>query len=65
MSKDELVEIDGEIEAKTEQAILFHTGNKSEAVWLPRSRIQVEKSGFEGIFTVTLPEWMAIDRGLI
>jgi hypothetical protein len=65
MSRDELIEIDGAIEARTDQAVLFHTGDKSQAVWLPRSRIQIDDTGFPEIFTVTMPEWMAVDRGLI
>jgi hypothetical protein len=65
MSRDELIEIDGAIEARTDQAVLFHTGDKSQAVWLPRSRIQIDDTGIPEIFTVTMPEWMAVDRGLI
>lgn len=65
MSNDELVTIDGAIEARTEKAVLFHTGDKTQAVWLPRSKIQIDDSGFVGILTVTMPEWMALERGLI
>jgi hypothetical protein len=62
------VEIDGAIERRTNMAILFHTGNKEEAVWLPLSQVTVDytsKSGFGGIHTVTMPTWLAEKEGLI
>ena len=62
---DDFVYIDGAIEARTDKAILFHTGDKTQAVWLPKSRIQIDDTGIPEIFTVTMPEWMAIERGLI
>ena len=61
----EMIEIDGEIEARTEKAVLFHTGDKTQAEWLPRSQIKVEDSGFPGIFRVSMPEWMAVQRGFV
>lgn len=60
-----LIDIDVEIVARTERAVLAHTGNKEEAAWLPLAQIEVASSGFEGIHTVTIPEWLAIDKGLI
>lgn len=60
-----LVEIDVEIVARTERAVLAHTGNKEEAAWLPLAQIEVASSGFEGIHTVTLPEWLAVKEGLV
>lgn len=59
----EMVEIDVEIVARTERAVLAHTGNKEEAAWLPLAQIEVSSSGFEGIHTITLPEWLAIKEG--
>jgi len=29
------------------------------------SQIEIEETGFAGIFTVTLPEWLALEKGLI
>lgn len=59
------IDIDGAIEARTEKAVLFHTGDKSEAVWLPKSLIKIEETGVGGIFTVSMPEWLATEKGLI
>jgi len=51
--------------SRTEKAVLVHTGNKEEAAWLPLSQIEIEPSGVAGIETITLPEWLALDKGLI
>lgn len=63
--RSNVIDIDGAIEARTDKAVLFHTGNKEEAAWLPLSQIEVEETGIGGIVTVTLPEWLALDKGLI
>ena len=63
--KSDVIDIDGAMEARTEKAVLFHTGNKDEAAWLPLSQIEIAETGFAGIFTVTLPEWLALGKGLI
>lgn len=54
----DLVDIAGEIRSQTEKAIQFFDGDK--AVWLPRSQIEINEDG-----TVTMPEWLALDKGLI
>lgn len=63
--KSDVIDIDGAVAARTANAVLFHTGDKDEAVWLPLSQIEIEETGFKGIFTVTLPEWLALEKGLI
>lgn len=63
--KSDIIDIDGAIEARTDKAVLFHTGNKEEAAWLPLSQIEVDETGVPGIVTVSLPEWLATDKGLI
>lgn len=32
--------------------------------WLPQSQISIERHG-DGTATVTMPEWLAIERGLV
>jgi len=56
---------DVEVMHRTQKAVLVHTGNKEESVWLPVSQIEISDSGFEGIETITLPEWLALEKGLI
>lgn len=37
---------------------------QSEWIWLPKSKIEYEKLG-KGVVTVTLPKWLAKDKGLV
>lgn len=64
---------------ETSMAILVsETGEETKAVWLPRSKIEIEETGKTSTGTlksgqavmlpmiiVTLPEWLAIDKALI
>jgi len=63
--KSNIIDIDGAIEHSTEKAVLFHLGDKTKAVWLPRSQIEIEDTGIGGIHTVSLPDWLALEKGLI
>ena len=41
-------------------------GNGKEIwIWLPKSQIEVEKDSDGKTCTVTMPEWLAMDKGLI
>lgn len=63
--KSDIIDIDVEVTARTDKAVLVHTGIKEQAVWLPLSQIEIEPSGFGGIETVSLPQWLAEERGLV
>ena len=63
--KSNIIDIDVEVTARTEKAVLVHIGVKDNAVWLPLSQVEISPTGFGGIETVTLPEWLALDKGLI
>lgn len=54
----ELVDIAGEIQGETEKAIRFFDGDRT--VWLPKSQVEINDDG-----TVTMPEWLAEEKGLI
>ena len=58
MSKRELVDIAAEIKGESEKAYRIFDGVKTE--WVPKS--QIEKNG-DG--TVTMPEWLAMEKGFI
>ena len=61
-----LIAITVEIAAETPLAVLVHEGDKSKAVWLPKSKIEIEASKLNsGIVEITLPEWLAQAKGLI
>ena len=56
---------DVEVTHRTQKAVLVHTGNKEESVWLPLSQIEISDSGFPGIETITMPEWLAVEKGFL
>jgi hypothetical protein len=53
------VEIDGSIQHETDLAYLFHDGQV--AVWLPKSQVKWD----EDTSTMTMPEWLAIEKELV
>lgn len=63
--KSNLIDIDVEVVHRTEKAVLVHTGDKNKAVWIPLSQCELEPNGFGGIETLTLPEPLAFEKGLI
>lgn len=64
--KSDLVDIAGVQHAETDKAILFsETADKADAVWLPKSMIEIEYDGHRNFVTVTMPERLALDKGLI
>ena len=50
--------------AETERAVLVTDGTPEEAVWLPKSQIEIMPSDKPGLYDVTLPEWLAEEKGL-
>lgn len=62
----ELVDLTLQIHAKTANAIrVSDDGDNANAVWLPLSQVEVEETKTEGIVIVTMPEWLAQEKGLI
>ena len=63
--KSTVVDIDVKVHARTDRGIrVSTTGQQIDAEWLPLSQIEVEmKQG--GLAVVTLPEWLAPDKGMI
>jgi hypothetical protein len=62
--KSDIIDIKGMVHVQTEKAVLFSTdGNRANAEWLPLSQIEVENA--HPIWTITLPEWLAMEKGLI
>ena len=63
--KSDLIDVSMTKHAETAKAILVSdTGDKDDAIWLPKSQIEVDDDG-HGNVTVTLPEWLATDKGLV
>jgi hypothetical protein len=65
MAKSDVIDLEGKIERETPFAVLFHTGDKDTAVWLPHSQIKVDDTGPGDVITITIPEWLAEREGLI
>jgi hypothetical protein len=57
--RSDLVDIAGELRRETDKAFLVYDGSKE--VWLPKALVEHDLA--EGTFT--MPEWLAMDKGLI
>lgn len=64
--KSNIIDIEVEIAHRTEKAVLVHTGERGKAVWLPLSMIEMDPDDtVSGMAIVTLPESLALEKGLI
>lgn len=63
--KSDLVDVSVVLHHETPKAVLVSDdGNRDRGVWLPLSQVEVEhKKG--GVVEVTMPEWLAIEKGLV
>lgn len=63
----ELTDIEVVIHHQTEMAYLVSTtGQERNAQWVPKSATEVDEASRRGAWvTITLPERMAIDKGLV
>ena len=59
----EMVEVDVKILLETKEALLVFDGDNE--VWLPKSQIEYDffEKGKE--ITIEIPEWIAIEKGLV
>lgn len=65
MPKSDLIDLTMQLHHETPKALLVSDdGDKDKAVWLPLSQIEIERKS-DGIVIVTLPEWLATDKGLV
>lgn len=60
---NDTVDITVEIKHETEKAWLVSDG--SSEVWIAKSQGEMERSANKKIYTLTIPEWLASDKGLI
>jgi hypothetical protein len=63
VAKSDLIDVVVIIKAETSKAYLVTDGAKE--VWLPKSQIEVEKHKDSMTSTVTMPEWLAIEKRLV
>jgi hypothetical protein len=65
MSKSDLIDIDVSRHAETDKAwFVSTTGRKADAKWVPKSQAELEDKP-TGVRVLTLPEWLAIDKGFV
>lgn len=57
-TSDRVVDIEAEIRAETDRAVLLWDG-KTEG-WVPKSQVEVNGDG-----TVTMPEWLAHEKEFV
>lgn len=64
--KSDLIDIAMCRHAETEKALLAsETADRDDAVWLPKAHIEVRDDGHRNFVTVTMPEWLAVEKGLV
>lgn len=67
--KSDIVDVSLEPRLRRDKAQAFFQGELDEDdkeiwIWLPLSQIEIEQ-GEGNLVTVSLPEWLALDKGLI
>lgn len=64
MTRSNIIDVDVVLHCETDKAVqVSGSGDREDAVWLPKSQVEIEQSG--SYYVITLPEWMAQERGLI
>lgn len=64
--KSKLIDVSMTLHVETSAAILVSDdGDKEKAVWLPKSQVEFTEPNAKQITEVTMPEWLAKEKGLI
>jgi hypothetical protein len=64
-ARSDVIDIEVHVHVTTERSVLVsETGDRDAAEWLPLSQIEVEMTG-PSTATISLPEWLAQERGLV
>ena len=64
MTKSDLVDIACTLRHETERAWFLDVGY-AQPVWIPKSQAEYESDPTGGCGIITLPEWLAKEKGLI
>jgi len=63
--RSDLYDIEMQLHHETGKAVLVSDdGDRDNAVWLPKASIEIEPKS-KGVIVVTLPEWLAVEKGLL
>ena len=61
-----IVEVTVQLHAESEKAVrVSNDGESKSAVWIPKSQIEAQQDLGNGVIELSLPEWLALDKGLI
>lgn len=64
MAEGKSIEMTADFVRETEKAILISDGDNK--IWLPKSQIDYELDEFKGVvYLIDVPEWLAVDKGLV
>lgn len=61
--KSDLLDLELIVVRETAKAIFVKDTELSDGVWLPKSQLQVD-AGATGVTLVSMPQWLAIEKGL-
>lgn len=65
MMRSNVIDITVQKLHETDKAVLVTDSIPENGVWLSKSFIEIEASATGGLYEVTLPEWLAQEKGLI
>jgi len=62
---DEVIDVSVQLLHETSSEWLVTYSIPEEAVWVPKSQCQLEESGHDGIYTLWIPEWLAVEKEIV
>ncbi len=62
---DEKVTLELRVLARTNRACLVSLDSDVDGVWIPNSQLEDMPESVGGVHSLTLPVWLATDRGLV
>lgn len=63
--KSDLIDISVQKLHETDKAVLVTDSIPEKGVWIAKNQCEIAPSEIPGIETLTLPEWLALEKGLI
>jgi hypothetical protein len=61
----DLADVTVEIIQQTDRGVLVSTGKPKEAQWMPLAQIELVSDGNGRTYTMTCPQWLAEEKGLV
>jgi hypothetical protein len=62
---DDYADFDVQLLHETDRAYLVTETIPEMGFWIPKSQCQLEETSVGGIYTLSLPEWLAVEKGLL